>query len=217
MEEFIVADIMQRGCPLKTQLSNSINWIPNVVFDTYSNKNEFGIIFDDRYSNFVIFIGDTIKVNFVDGTVQYFLETIVTSIRLEAMRIITLKIASVKKIPNLRKYERYSVNYGANIYYSIDTDGVLGIVTNISLAGLGFLSKYTFFVGEVVHISILLPSRSFVLDAEIVRYNETSKGVEYGVVFVNQDKETKATLAQVIEEIKEREDRLSRIAGMDMM
>ena len=115
MEEIIITDYFQRGCPVKTQLLNSINWIPNVIFDTYSKSDEIGVIFDDRYSDYVIFVGDTIKLNYIDGDVQYYFDTCVTSIRLEAMQIMTLKIISMKQTPNRRKYERYSVNYGANI------------------------------------------------------------------------------------------------------
>lgn len=216
MEDIKITDFLQRGTPVKTQLPNSINWIPNVVFDTYSNKNEVGVIFDDRYNGSVIFEGDSIKLNFVDGKVQYFMETVVSSIRLEAVQIMALKILSISKMPNLRKYERYSVNYGANISGFDEPGGVFGVVTNISLSGLAFITRQMFLVGEVVKISILVPAGSFYVDAEIVRCNETVKGIEYGVQFIRQDDEAKSEINKLIEEIKEREDRLSRIAGFNI-
>lgn len=211
MEGFKVTDILQRGSAVKTQLPNSINWIPNVVFDTYSNKDEVGVIFDSRYDNFVIFVGDEIKLNFADGNIQYTMETTITSIRLEAVRIMTLKINSVSKMPNLRKYERYSVNYGANIFSFGNPDGVFGVVTNISLCGIGFITRDTYLEGDVVSISILFPSSRFIIDAKIIRHNETEKGIEYGAAFIRQDDEAKEALNRVLEDIKEREDRLSRI------
>jgi len=47
-----------------------------------------------------------------------------------------------------------------------------------------------------------------------VRYNETVKGTEYGVKFVRQDDEAREELRSLIDDIKEREDRLSRIVGI---
>jgi len=214
MENFKITDFFQRGTAVKTQIQNSIDWIPNVVFDTYSGKNEVGIIFDDRYKNFVILEKDIIKLNYAVGKVQYFMEAYVTGIKLEAVRIMTLKIVSIKKIPNLRKDERYSVNYGANISSLRDTERNFVVITNISLSGLAFISRKTFFVSDVVNVSILLPAGSFYISAEIVRCNETVKGTEYGVKFVRQDDEAREELRSLIEDIKEREDRLSRIVGI---
>ncbi|MBE5813320.1 MAG: PilZ domain-containing protein [Clostridiales bacterium] len=211
MEGFKITDILQRGSAVKTQLPNSINWIPNVVFDTYSDKDEVGVIFDNRYDNFVIFVGDEIKLNYADGNVQYSMETTITSIRLEAVRIMTLKINSIKKIPNLRRYERYSVNYGANIFSFENPDGIFGVITNISLCGVAFITRDTFLEDDVVSISILFPSSRFIVDARIIRHNETEKGIEYGAEFIRQDENAKDELNRVLEDIKEREDRLSRI------
>jgi len=79
---------------------------------------------------------------------------------------------------------------------------------------LAFISRKTFFVGDVINISILLPAGSFYISAKIVRYNETVKGTEYGVKFVRQDDEAREELRSLIDDIKEREDRLSRIVGI---
>lgn len=215
MEKIKITDFLQRGSSVKTQVPNSIDWISNVVFDTYSKKNEVGVIFDERYDGSVIFVGDTIKLNFVDGNIQYFMETTITSIRLEAVRIMTLKIESIKKIPNLRKYERYSVNYCANIRGFGNPDGIFGVVTNISLGSLAFITRDPFLMDGVVTISILLPSSRFIVDAEIVRCCESENGILYGVSFVREDESAREELNMLIENIKEREDRLSKIMGMD--
>ena len=118
---------------------------------------------------------------------------------------------------NLRKDERYSVNYGATVSSFNSPDGVFSVVTNISISGLGFITRQTFLVGDIVKISILLPASSFVVDAEIVRTSETVKGTEYGVSFIRNDEEALVELTNLIENIKEREDRLSRIAGFNII
>jgi hypothetical protein len=118
---------------------------------------------------------------------------------------------------NLRKDERYSVNYGAKICCFENPTGIFGVITNISLSGLGFIARQEFLMGEIVNISIFLPSSSFVIDAEIVRTAENPKGREYGVTFVRHDEEALTELNKLIEDIKEREDRLSHIVGFNMM
>jgi hypothetical protein len=67
----------------------------------------------------------------------------------------------------------------------------------------------------VVTISILLPSSRFIVDAEIVRCCESENGILYGVSFVREDESAREELNMLIENIKEREDRLSKIMGMD--
>ena len=120
---------------------------------------------------------------------QYIVDTWITGIRIEPAKIMTLKVVSIKKMANLRKDERYSVNYGATISSFDSPEGTFGVVTNISISGLGFIARQTFLVGDIVKISIHLPSSSFIVDAEIVRSSETVKGTEYGVSFMRHDEE----------------------------
>ena len=216
MEEIRISDILQRGSALKTQVQNSIDWIPNVVLDMYLDTNEMALIYDDRYTGNLVLVGDAIKLNYVDGDVQYMIETWITSIRIEPVRLMTVKIVSIKKMNNLRKAERYSVNYGAKITCFENPDGVFGVITNISIYGLGFVARQTFMVGEVINISIMLPSSCFIIDGEIVRTGENIKGTEYGVSFIRNDEEAIEELNKLIEDIKEREDRLSHIVGFNM-
>lgn len=216
LEGLKITDYFQRGTAVKTQTENSIEWVPNVVFDTYSNKNEIGVIFDERYSKVVIFAGDSIKLNYPVGKTQYFMETSVTGIRVEAVKIMTLRIKSIKQIPNLREHERYSINYAAEVYSFSEVEKRFASITNISLSGLGFVSKYSYFIGDKISISIAISDASFEIEGEIVRCNETVKGDEYGIKFIRQDDKIKAELKSLIESIKEREDSLSRIVGFNI-
>ena len=70
-----------------------------------------------------------------------------------------------------------------------------------------------FVVGEMVRLSIMLPASTFTIDAEIMRVTDSDKGNEYGVRFLRTDDEAMRDIKQLIEDIKEREDRLSRIVG----
>ena len=217
MEIIEISDFLQKESAVKTQLQDSIEWIPNVVVDLHPDTEEIDLVYDDRYGSNLILVGDAIKLNYIDDKVQYMVDTWITGIRIEPVRIMTLKVVSIKKMANLRKDERYSVNYGATISSFESPEGTFGVVTNISISGLGFIARQTFLTGEIVKISIHLPSSSFVVDAEIVRSSETVKGTEYGVSFMRHDEEAIEELTALIEDIKEREDRLSRIVGFNII
>ena len=217
MEEIKITDFLEQNSAVKTQLQDSIEWIPNVVVDLHPDTQEIDLVFDERYSSMLVLVGDAVKINYIDDRIQYMVEAWITGIRIEPLRIMTLKVVSIKKMNNLRKDERYSVNYGATISSFDNPSGIFGVVTNISIAGLGFIVRQMFLVGDIVKISIHLPSSSFVIDAEIVRSSETVKGTEYGVSFVRHDEEALEEIASLIEDIKEREDRLSRIVGFNVI
>ena len=217
MEEIKITDFLKKESPIKTQLQDSIDWIPNVVVELHSNTDEIDLVFDDRYDSSLVLIGDAIKLSYIDDNTQYIVDTWITGIRMEQIKVMTVKVVSIKKMANLRKDERYSVKYGATISSLDNPTGVFGVITNISVSGLGFMTRQMFLVGEVVNISIFLPSSSFIVDAEIVRTSETAKGNEYGVSFVRHDEEALVELTKLIEDIKEREDRLSRIVGFNII
>jgi len=217
MEEIKIADFLQKESSIKTQLQDSIEWITNVVVDLHSDSQEIDLIFDERYGNSLVLVGDAVKLNYIDDKIQYMIETWITGIRIETIKIMTVKVVSIKKMANLRKDERYSVNYGATISSFDSPDGIFGVVTNISISGLGFIARQTFLIGDIVRISIHLPSSSFIVDAEIMRSSETIKGTEYGVSFIRKDDEAIEELVKLIDNIKEREDRLSRIVGFNII
>lgn len=217
MEIIEITDFLQKESAVKTQLQDSIEWIPNVVIDLHPETEEIDLLYDDRYGSNLILVGDAIKLNYIDDKIQYMVDAWITGIRIEPAKIMTLKVVSIKKMANLRKDERYSVNYGATISSFDSPEGTFGVVTNISISGLGFIARQTFLVGDIVKISIHLPSSSFIVDAEIVRSSETIKGTEYGVSFMRHDEEALEELTALIEDIKEREDRLSRIVGFNII
>lgn len=217
MEQIKIADFLEKESPVKTQLQDNIDWIPNVVVNLHSESDEMDLVFDDRYDSDSVLVGDAIKINYFEDRFQYVVDAWITSIRVEIIKIMTVKVVSIKKMNNLRKDERYSVNYVATISSFASPEGVFGVVTNISLSGLGFITRQDFLVGDIVKISIHLPASSFVIDAEIVRFCETVKGTEFGVCFLRKDEEALEELAKLIDNIKEREERLSKIVGFNIL
>lgn len=212
-----LADFLNNEDIIKTNLEKSSDWIQNVAYRVFSNDNELEIAFDERYLNSLVMVGDKMKITKTADGFEYIVDTIITQIRIEPTRTMLLRVEDIKKVQNLRKDERYSVNYAATIQSFSELEGVFGVVVNISVSGLAFVCKQNFIVGEVVRLSIMLPSSTFMIDAEIMRISESNVGNEYGVRFLRTDEQAMEDVRMLIEDIKEREDRLSRIVGFNIV
>ena len=206
-------DFLVEESVIKTKLGKASEWIPNVAHKVYSEENEIEIALDERYLSSLVMVGDDMQVTQTIDGYEYILNCIITQISIEPKRIILLRVNDVKKIQKFRKYERYSVNYATTIQSFSEENGVFGVVVNISVSGLAFVCRNMFVPGEMVRLSIMLPSSTFTIDAEIMRVTDSDKGNEYGVRFLRTDDDAIRDIKQLIEDIKEREDRLSRIVG----
>ena len=101
MEEIKITDFLEKESAIKTQLQDSIDWIPNVVVDLHEDSQEIDLIYDDRYSSSLILVGDAIKLNYVDDRIQYMVDTWITGIRIDPVKVLTVKVVSIKKMANL--------------------------------------------------------------------------------------------------------------------
>lgn len=208
-----ISDFLVEESIVKTKLGKANEWIPNVVYKMFSDEDEIEIALDDRYLSSLIMVGDDMQLTQTIEGFEYIINCIITQIKIEPTRTILLKVENVKKVQNFRKDERYSVNYATTIQSFSEENGVFGVVINISISGLAFVCRNNFVPGEMVRLSIMLPASTFTIDAEIMRVTDTDKGNEYGVRFLRTDEEATRDIKQLIEDIKEREDRLSRIVG----
>lgn len=213
MENVKMIDFLKEESVIKTKLDKANDWIPNIAYKIYNDEELLEIALDERYLQSLVMVGDVMEVTQTLEGYEYIMEGIITQIKIEPTRTIILKINEIKKIPNYRKDERYSVSYATTVKSFAEEEGVFGVVVNISISGLAFVCKTSFVPGELVILSIMLPASTFSIDAEIVRVSETEKGYEYGVKFLRTDEEAVSDIKKLIEDIKEREDRLSRIVG----
>lgn len=208
-----LSDFLVEGSIVKTKLDKASEWIPNIINKICFEKNELEIVLDDRYLTSLVMVGDCIQLTQTIGGYEYIINCTITQISIEPKRVIVLKVNDTKKIQNFRRDERYSVNYATTIQSFSEEEGVFGVVVNISISGLAFVSRNNFVPGEMVRLSIMLPSSTFTIDAEIMRVSDSEKGNEYGVKFLRTDEDATRDIKKLIEDIKEREDRLSRIVG----
>jgi len=217
MENVQLKDFLKVNSIVKTSFPKSTDCIVNMVTDVEFEKNEIEVKFDERYVAALTMVGDELIVSQTLDGFEYVINTTIIQIRIEPTKSMVLQVNSINRYANLRKDERYSVNYGVTIRSFSEESGIFGVVVNISVSGLAFVCRNTFLVGETVKLSILLPGSKFLIDGEIVRVSDTSKGNEYGVRFLREDEEAIREVKDLIENIKEREDRLSRIVGFNIL
>jgi len=213
VENIKLTDFLLEDSIVKTKLQKSETWIPNIAYKIFPDANEIEIALDDRYLGSLVMVGDNIELTQTIDKFEYIINAVITQIRIEPTRTMLLKVKDINKVENLRKDERYSVNYATTIQSFSEVDGVFGVVVNISVSGLAFVCRNNFVPGEMVRLSIMLPASTFNIDAEIMRVTDTDKGNEYGVRFLRTDRDAVMDIEKLIEDIKEREDRLSRIVG----
>lgn len=206
-------DFLEKESVVKTKLDKSNEWISNIVHNISVENDEIEIALDERYLASLIMVGDNIQLTQTVEGYEYIMNCMITQISIEPKSVISLKVNDVKKIRNFRKDERYSVNYATTVQSFAEEEGVFGVVVNISVSGLAFVCRNSFVPGEMVRLSIMLPASTFTIDAEIMRVTDSDKGNEYGVRFLRTDEDAIRDIKKLIEDIKEREDRLSRIVG----
>jgi len=213
VENIKLSDFLNQEDILKTKLEKANEWIPNIAYKIFDDIDELEIALDDRYLNSLVMVGDNIQLTKTSDGYEYIINAVIVQIKIEPSRTMLLRVKNIKKVENLRRDERYSVNYATTIQSFSEEEGVFGVVVNISVSGLAFVCRNNFVPGEMVRLSIMLPASTFTIDAEIMRVTDTDRGYEYGVRFLRTDHEAVTDIQQLIEDIREREDRLSRIVG----
>ena len=136
MENIKLSDFLIEDSVVKTKLEKSETWIPNIAYKISSDMGEIEIALDDRYLEFLVMVGDNIELTQTIDKFEYIINAIITQIRIEPTRTMLLKVKDINKVENLRKDERYSVNYATTIQSFSEVDGVFGVVVNISVSGL---------------------------------------------------------------------------------
>lgn len=215
MDKILLSDFLEIDSIIKTSVKNG-EWISNIVSDISPDMQEIEIPFNEKYLGSLTMVGDDMQLTQTIDGYEYITDTIITQITIEPKKCMRLRVKDIKKVENRRRDERYSVNYAVTIQSITEYDGVFGVVVNISVSGLAFVCRKEFMHGETVNLSIMLPSSVFTIAAEVMRISETSKGMEYGVKFIRTDDEAVKEINALIDDIKEREDRLSRIVGFNM-
>lgn len=213
MENIKLSDFLKQEDILKTKLDKGNDWIPNIAYKIFNDIDELEIALDDRYLSSLVMVGDNIQLTKTYEGYEYIVNAIIVQIKIEPTRTMLLRVENIKKVENLRRDERYSVSYATTVQSFSEENGVFGVVVNISVSGLAFVCRNNFVPGEMVRLSIMLPASTFSIDAEIMRVTDTNRGYEYGVRFLRTDDEAVNDIQQLIEDIREREDRLSRIVG----
>lgn len=217
MDNVKLEDFLKVDSIVKTSFPKSSDCITNTVTGIFADRNEIELKFDERYVAALTMVGDELRVSQTIDGFEYVVDTTIIQIRIEPTKSMVLRVNSINRYTNMRKDERYSVNYAVTIQSFSEENGIFGVVVNISVSGLAFVCRNTFMVGETVKLSILLPGSKFLIDGEIVRVSDSSKGNEYGVRFLREDEEAIREVKDLIENIKEREDRLSRIVGFNIL
>lgn len=192
---------LQPGSTVFTQCFPNDEWISNNIKKVNGNIIEINL--NDYYFRKGLMIGDFISIRFSYDENEYVLDGQVTDIDIYNEYSVTVFANNINVYKNRRRHYRYYAKLGANLKVNSTEKGTYSIVTNISLSGVGLVSKADINVGSPITLDLFLSSKNIIqVNGTIVRKKALNYGYEYGVLIPNIDNEAQERLKQLLDKLE---------------
>ena len=204
-ENIVLENIISSGSIIRTKHSKS-EWISNVVYKVYNNYLQVELTQD--YINNLILVGDEVTCKFFGSKAEFMLDGIVSDINISISKLLTIFVTNINMFQNFRSYHRYDTYIISRITLSKNIQ-VFCIVTSISSSGISILSKLDFPITSEAFAEVFIDSGNVLrFSGEIVRKTVTENGFEFGVKFLELEKEAQQMLDEVLSQLKEKDNNL---------
>jgi hypothetical protein len=148
-------------------------------------------------------VGDFISVRFSYSENEYVLDGQVTDIDIYNEYSISIFVNNINIYKNRRNHYRYYAKLGANLKVNQSEKGTYSIVTNISLSGIGLISKADINVGSPILLDLFLSSKNIIpIKGSIVRKKALNYGYEYGIAISNISSEIQKKLETLLDRLE---------------
>lgn len=193
--------VLQPGGIIFTQCFSNDEWLPNVIKSIHENIIEMNL--NDYYFRQGVMVGDFISIRFSYSENEYVLDGQVTDIDIYNEYSITVFVNNINIYKNRRHQYRYYAKLGANLRVSSSEKGTYSIVTNISLSGVGIISKANINVGSPVLLDLFLSSKNIIpVKGSIMRKKALNYGYEYGIVVSGIDIGIQEKLKELLDKLE---------------
>lgn len=202
-----LSDFLIVGAIIRTQLSGCTKWVTNLIQNISEDCIEIDIGLEKDYLDNLIMIGDTLKCKYDSGNMEYSLTGWITKINLQEPQSITLRIHEVDAFENARDSYRYDVYLSAAVKeIREEGKGTFAVLTNISRTGAAFIVKdelEQIVLGQdKVYLEVYISSgKEFRSEGLLLRKLKKSKGVEYGLKFINIQPDAGKVLEEFLNEL----------------
>lgn len=192
---------LQSGSTVFTQCFPNDEWLPNVIKKVDENIIEMNL--NDYYFRKGLMVGDFISVRFSYSEDEYVLDGQVTDIDIYNEYSITVFVNNINIYKNRRHQYRYYAKLGATLKVDMSEKGTYSIVTNISLSGVGLVSKADINVGSPILLDLFLSSRNIIpIKGSIVRKKALNYGYEYGIAISSIDNGIQEKLKELLDKLE---------------
>ena len=213
MYEINISSFLKKGDSIKVKHDDLPSWVNNTVFSINDDLKEIDIVFDEKYIENQVMIGDIVNIKYNEGEYEYFILGWVSKIKNDESKKLSVKVHSIEKHFNKRKSKRYDVYLSMVAKNNQDNKGVFGIVINISKDSLGFVvneqllkkdgkeknkKDEALFSFEV----FINANRSVSFEGVILRESKREKGIEYGAKMKRIDDENSRILNEFVYELE---------------
>lgn len=208
MNAVSVSSILHEGSVIGTKVGTNNIWYRNVVYKCESNNVWLGLTED--YIENLIMNGTRIVLKQTSEYFEYIFEGVVSNIQTEFPAQITVHITKAEEIINTRIFPRYDIYLASDIKPVWDDKNHFSIVTNISLGGIAFASKYVFDYGEECDVVIFLPEGKRVnCKGKVIRKNDKGEFIDYSMQFVDMDETNNNLVSEYLEMQGEQVDEMA--------
>ena len=193
--------ILKPGYAVYTRCFIDDEWLPNIIKETTDNLIKINL--NDYYFKKGVMVGDFISVRFSYEESEYILEGEISDIDIYDTYTISIFINNVNIYINRRAHFRYYAKLGASLKSSLSEKGVYSIVINISLSGLGIISKTNLNIGSNVFLDLFVSSKSIIpINGTIIRKRALNYGYEYGISITDISDDSHFKLKNLIESLE---------------
>lgn len=191
---------------IQTKHKTGYDWVYTSVINAFGSFIEVKLVKD--YLTSVLMIGDRLVCKYMSGNHVYILQASVYNVKVES-RSIVLKASSLKTINNTRSSRRYDVYLCSSYNLPQSIGEIYCVVTNLSFAGIGIMTKGELKQGDIIHISIYLSESDIVyLNCQVKWHDPCSDANCYGVGITEIDELNEYKYAQYIKKLERREKNL---------
>ncbi|MFZ5987495.1 MAG: PilZ domain-containing protein [Bacillota bacterium] len=159
-----------------------------------------------EFSAYNLFEGDPIVLGFQVGNEIYISECIIHVINLKE-GIVEVKIDNTEFITDKRVYERFPVSLYADVRSDSSRKRSVCFIKNLSLEGLGIVSKDEFTEGQEIELDIYIDKRVLPLTGVVTRKKSVMSSYEYGLKIFYKDFNTKNSLKLHLKILKDEQEK----------
>lgn len=200
MNENSLKYVLQPGAVVYTKCFIDDEWLPNTIKEQKDNMVVLNL--NDNFFKKGVMAGDYISIRFPYEENEYVLEGEIMDIDIYNNYSISIYINNMNIYKNRRKHFRYYAKLGSSLKTSQEEKGIYSIIINISLSGIGLISKSNINLGSRIYLDLFLSSKNILpVEGTITRKKALNYGYEYGISIISIPSENQEKYKRLIDEL----------------